>query len=329
MKIFIGGHRKCGTTLFLNLLDSHPQLVVYPQDVHIFYAYYPLFTENKFTESEQLERLDTVIFKSMLKRWRQERWVDRLNIEKMQTIFLDNISKHNLNDIGSVLEAQLTAFKIASNNNSSVDSPVVIKETSIEIYAEYLLNRFPESKFIHILRDPRDNYAALKSGIIKRYQAFNDDENTILCSMIHRYGLGMKLAKLNEERFGPDRYKIIKHESVTQNTESILREVCEFLNIDFKSSLLHPTLMGKPTIGNCFEQIDMSKISGININRWQERISEQEACVIEFHFKELMQQHGYNCKFSESEQADAASEFYKWSNYKYHYFDHFKDQQQC
>ena len=33
---FICGHPKSGTSLLLTLLDSHPQLVVYPEESHFF-----------------------------------------------------------------------------------------------------------------------------------------------------------------------------------------------------------------------------------------------------------------------------------------------------
>ena len=37
--IFICGHRKSGTTLYLNLFDNHNELFTYPHDLNIFYAF--------------------------------------------------------------------------------------------------------------------------------------------------------------------------------------------------------------------------------------------------------------------------------------------------
>ena len=36
----------------------------------------------------------------------------------------------------------------------------------------------------------------------------------------------------------------------------------------------------------------------------------------------------YEIAYSQSEQAEAATEFYKWSNSKYHYFDRFKEKKE-
>ena len=41
--IIITGARRSGTTFLLDLLDGHPDLVVFPTDLRILYAYFPYF----------------------------------------------------------------------------------------------------------------------------------------------------------------------------------------------------------------------------------------------------------------------------------------------
>jgi hypothetical protein len=60
--IFIGGHRKCGTTMFLDLLDGHPELCVYPVDLTILYAYFPIYDNENFSTDDRKKRLNTIIF---------------------------------------------------------------------------------------------------------------------------------------------------------------------------------------------------------------------------------------------------------------------------
>ena len=40
--VFICGHPKAGTSLLRNLMDSHPQLVVYPEESVFFRKFLPL-----------------------------------------------------------------------------------------------------------------------------------------------------------------------------------------------------------------------------------------------------------------------------------------------
>ena len=63
--LFLGGHRKCGTTMLLNLLDGHPELCVYPTDITMLYAYFPTYEEGDFSPSEKKDRLDAVIFDTL------------------------------------------------------------------------------------------------------------------------------------------------------------------------------------------------------------------------------------------------------------------------
>ncbi len=322
--VFIGGHRKCGTTLFLSLFDSHPQLCVYPIDALTLYAYFPVFTDGEYTKAERLARLEQVVCRYNRQLWEERGWADRFDWGAMWPAFRSRLGACALGDIGDVLSAQLAAFRETSPADCGNARAMVVKETSIEIYANYLLNRFEGSRFLQLLRDPRDNYASLKSGLAARYGSFGDDEKSILMSLIHRYGLGMKLASVNRARFGEDRYRVLRFEDLVSEPRRVMTEVCAFLGVDFDDCLLRPSVMGKPTKGNNFENLDMSRISAINAGRWRERITDHEARIIEFHFGDMMEQYGYERAFDVDESAAAAGDFYKWANYRYFYSDHFQ-----
>ena len=60
--VFLCGHRKTGTTLLLNLLDSHPDLSVYPADSGFFFKYYPLCEIENYDDEKKInEMIKTVI----------------------------------------------------------------------------------------------------------------------------------------------------------------------------------------------------------------------------------------------------------------------------
>ena len=56
--VFIGGHPKSGTSLLRSLVDSHPQLVVYPEETMFFRGFLPkakgLSLEQKLVLADQL-----------------------------------------------------------------------------------------------------------------------------------------------------------------------------------------------------------------------------------------------------------------------------------
>jgi hypothetical protein len=314
--VFLCGHRKCGTTLLNNLLDNHEQLIVYPTDLTVLYAYYPYYTENNYTSDEKKDRLNKVIFENLKS---TETVSNKIDLVKFKDLFFEKIKEDF--SIKSVIEALFLTFcKIVDYDHGDI---VVGKETSIEIYAREIYEMFPNCKFIHIIRDPRDNYASLYSGLKKWYSNMGDTGNTLLHSLLERYGLGLKMIPFNQKSIGSDNYMTIRFEDLVLDTENMLKEICSFINISYDKSMLNPTILGEPTGGNSFENRFFTKVDNENVNNWKNRIDDFPAKVIEFHFKEYLINFDYNIAFPDTDTASAAIEFYKWSNYYYHYKERF------
>ena len=189
------------------------------------------------------------------------------------------------------------------------------KTTSTELYALDLKEIFPNAKFIHLIRDPRDNWASLKSGWEDKYNKYNDDLNRLMQSLIERGKLGLEFAKSNHEILGDNCYKIVKYEDLTTNPEKVMSELSEFVGIEFSDNLLYPTRLGVSWAGNNFDGAKFKKASSENVNRWKERISIEEVNLIEFHFENIMNYFNYSLVSSTRERVHAAKEHYKWFNF--------------
>ena len=318
--VFVGGHRKCGTTMLLNLFDGHPDLCVFPVDLKVLYAYFPDYDSREVDLGRRKDRLDTVVFNH----WESlPELAGKIDAKAFRAIFLRRMGSSSYN-IQEIVRELLLAYRELIGAAYQPGQATVVKETSIEIYANHVFEWFPNAKLIHLIRDPRDTYSALKSGIESYYSRLGDDEHTVLHSLLERCHLGMQLADINQSRFGADNYLVVRFEDIVTDAVNSLKAIAEFLGIDYEEALLVPTVLGSPTRGNNFEKMDFPQVSRSNVARWPERILPGEAKVIEFHFKDLMNRFGYELAYSETEQADGATEFYKWSNYKYHYSDPFQ-----
>lgn len=320
--VFICGHRKTGTTMLINLFDDHPDLLVYPDDSGFWYVYYPLFDRRSTSFNKKKE----VIIENLIPRF--EKIINKPEIIKKEIKFDKKRFAKDFYDIVSNTDYSskevLLAFVKTINKNVQKKRNFkywIEKTTSSEIYALDIKKWFPKAKFIHLIRDPRDNWASLKSGWDKRYYKFNDDPRRLLQSLIDRGKLGMELAKHNNEIIGSADYKVIKFEDLTLNSKDIMKDICKFLDIKFTNKLLLPTILGKPWKGNNFQNLEFSKISSVNVNRWSERIEKKEAMLIEYYFKDIMEYFGYKTKFNISDQVNAAKDQYKWYNFaqKYSY----------
>jgi len=320
---FLGGHRKCGTTMLLNLFDGHPQCCVYPSDLCVLYGYFPKYIIEEHSVEERLTRLDLVVFDT-LKRVRSRRSLDQfLPVEKMREHFFDHLDHADLDQIDAIIRQIIASYRFVTNQPVDEKPYVMVKETSLEIYAQELAAAFPESKFIPLLRDPRDNYGALRAGVDKHYSKFGENEKHILASLIHRVGLSLRLMKANAHALGEQGFRPIPFERLTTDTKSVMQDVIGFVGIDWDDSLLRPSVMGRETTGNNYDNEKFRDVTSKNVGRWRERITDFEAMVIEFHLREFMEKQGYPLAFQLLESARAASEFYKWTNTQYFYKDSF------
>ncbi len=102
----------------------------------------------------------------------------------------------------------------------------MLKETSIEIYASEILDWFPQSRFVQILRDPRDNFAALAAGVDKHYGPLGEDRKRTLASLLHRARHGLRMASRNRARLGEERYHLLRYEDLVDGTRDPHAAAC-------------------------------------------------------------------------------------------------------
>ena len=315
--VFVCGHRKSGTTLFANLLDGHPQLAVYPFDLTLLYAYFPEYLRAHVAPAERRARLQRILFGELARRMPAQ----ALDVAAMSARFFAGLPDEALADPATLIAWLMAVFQAVAARADAKWG--VFKETSIEIYAAEILGWFSDARFIHVLRDPRDNFAALAAGVGKHYSRLGEDHNRTLASLLNRVRIGFQMARQNRASYGEGRYHLVRFEDLTAAPEPTMRGVAAFLGIDFDPCLLKPTVLGHPAGGNAFDGVASFEVSARNVGRWRERISAENAQVIEFHLGDEMKAFGYAPAFAPAAQARAAAEFYKWQNYAYFDGDRF------
>ena len=321
--IFLCGHRKSGTSMVLNLFDGHPALAAYPIDLALLYAYFPDFLKKHTTAADRRARLDRILFQEAETYLSKYDVADQIDLARIRSSFHDGLSDSMLEAPGELIAKLFAAFQGSYGPGPDAATALVAKETSIEIYATEILGWFPGARFIQVIRDPRDNFAALSAGVEKHYAKLGEGHNETLASLLHRARLGLKVGRLNEERFGSTRYRTVRFEDLVAEPEETMRSLADFAEIEFDPCLLRPTLLGQPTPGNNYDGTAMYRVNSSNVGRWRDRISDHDARIIEFYLSQEMSEFGYQIASSSDEQAEAAAEFYKWQNYRYFFGDRF------
>jgi len=322
-EIFIlTGHRKSGTSMFHRLFDGHSGITVYPVDICVLYAYFPCFTKNKNLSEENLRlRLKHVLKKGLYSQdilsKEEEIHIEEF-IKKVNKRLNSTQIRNKVAVIKAIKDAWITVIK---QNKDSL--PFLFKETSQAIFFQGFKKSFPNLKMISLIRDPRDNYAAIKAGVSNYYSKMGESEKESLASVINRVRMDLKAAELNQKNY-PKSFLAIKFEELLKNTEEIMQKITEFLNISFEETLLKTTIKGKPYKGNSHDGKVFSGISTVNLGRWKERIQKEEAMIIEYWLKDLMDFWEYPIEYEIEDSQKEFSKFYEWYNCHYFYHDSFK-----
>jgi hypothetical protein len=175
---------------------------------------------------------------------------------------------------------------------------------------------------VNLLRDPRDNYSALKAGVGRYYSKLGEGDLETLASLLNRARMDFR-AGFQNAASAPGAFRNIRFEDLVAEPRETMRNLARFLELSFEEQMLQPTFLGRNFKGNSHEGQSFDGISPVNAGRWRERISEDEAMVIEYWMEAEMKLAGYETSFRHAESQLAFARFFEWYNTRYFFRDAF------
>jgi len=313
---FVCGHRASAGGLLISLLDFHPELLVVPHESKFFQLFYPLMDSDLYSKDEKIQSInDNIIeyMRSVLIDW-VEAPIDYFNVNDFTKKFEEYAQKSE--DWSDYLISIMKAYAYASPQEKDHLKSWVERTTISEIYASDILSKFPKAKFIHVVRDPRDNYASMKSRWDKKLKHLSDSSSieALRQSFIDRGRLCYETGVVNMNIY-KNQYMICKYEDLVTDPKNTLSLIADFLGIKNDLFDYRTTFCGLQWKGNNFDGKTFNGISSSQLGSWKERIDKEEAALIEFHFRNVMEYYGYERVISDSLQVQAASKHYKWFNF--------------
>jgi hypothetical protein len=287
--VFICGHPKAGTTLLRNLLDSHPQLVVFPEETLFFRRF---LRKAEGLDSQALIDLAEQELVAMFGDHADlptnpygdshQGYTD-ISVEKLKARLSTRTDQDGVRHPGDVLSALVLAF------GDLVGYPVgqarwwVEKTPYNEQFTEQILKWWPNARFIHIVRDPCDNFASYQ----RKHRDW--DAGFFASNWNRSTAAGMQ----NRRQLGPKKYLVMPYEHLAQSPEEKLAEICAFLEIADHPTLRQPTKRGQPWRGNSMFDDKFNAISAAAIGRWQSVLTREEAAVIQLTTRKYRRALGY------------------------------------
>lgn len=257
--IFIGGLDRCGKTMMQAFLTSHPNISIPAVGSNMWTFFYGQY--GNLARPENFERC----LAAML-RYKHVRFLQP-DPERIRREF----------EQGQPTYARLFAL-FQQHYAEQAGKPRWGDQSGlIERYADLIFAAYPDAKMIHMLRDPRDRYEASLAA----WQQGKGRAGGATARWLY----SVKLARRNLRRY-PDRYKVVRYETLVSQPEDTLREVCAFLGEVYAPAMLAmesaPTYRDKLGQGGN-GQVGQSLVSTKYIGRFRTGVPRREIAFMQAH----------------------------------------------
>jgi hypothetical protein len=292
---FIAGQAKSGTTLLVALLDSHPELLVLPEETAYFATvltkYAPRGRRAQFDYLTK-QSLSNVLFGGPCK-WGKRSYATFPREQFLQTFERAAFDPANAQE--DLLVLMVKAYAATLERSLDTVTRWVEKTPANRNHVSAILSRFPHAKILITLRDPRAILAAQialeKTRQTGRFSTYY---------VIAHWRVAAKLAR--RVRDGEVPAFVVQYEQLVREPARTMEEVCGYLGIDFDpNTVLTPTKVGRFWSGNSAARINFSQISTEPVTRWERELSEDEIGWVEWHCRDLMPEFGYEPRLSRLE----------------------------
>ena len=270
---FIIGSGRSGNTLLRSILSGNSDISIPPESYRIPFAIkkFHIFNNRDWED----------IVPQVLKEFEdcKEFYTWEIDITDAQKR-LENIadSKRTLSNIFDELFCTYT-------EKHSPGSKIWGDKTPMNtLYLDWIGTVFPRSKFIHIIRDGRD----VASSYLKmeRYDTILEAANRWINSIESAQSFGSKIK---------ENYMEIRYEELVTKPEEVIKDTCDFLDIDYDSKMLDHTKQVKK-LGDTDKEhhSNLSKpISSDSVGKWRNNLSESDQESITKLLHKHLQRLGY------------------------------------
>ena len=289
---FVVGCGRSGTSLLTVMLSAHPAMIAL-NEVPFWHAVYRKH-HRRFQRLKGERFVDAVLDQLYRCWWAQELAGDRA---ALRAVCLAKA----LPDWKDIY-AGLLSLQIKDEDPQRVGE----KSPSNLNYVEVLSRSFPNSQFVHIVRDPRavlrsvlqvDRSLRQVAPIMKRWRSAVDQHLTYA------------------RHLGPGRYLLLRYEDLVRDPQCELQRVCRFMGQDYHAAMLEYHQRSEPGFSR-YKSHHMANtlnpVVATHSDRWREELSSAQVGLVEYRCHDHMKLLGYdrtNTSVSFPQLRLAASQF--------------------
>jgi hypothetical protein len=265
--VFIAGIERSGTSLIYALLASHPNLAM-TRRTNLWAFFY-----KRYGDLGQPGNLDRCL--AAMKRYKRLHTL-QLDFDRLRADF----------QRGEPAYPHLFALLEEQQAERAGKPRWGDKSLNTERYVDDIFAAYPQARLIHMIRDPRDRYASSVTRWKKVRGKIGAGTAIWLSSVA--------LAESNQRRY-PDRYMILRYESLASRPEDTLREICAFIGEEYTPAMLSMSGATKfrDNGNSSYGKSDPGRISTGSIGRYHKVLSPREIAFMQAHAGRRMVALGY------------------------------------
>ena len=240
-QIFVVGSSRSGTTMMGRILGNHSDIFTF-KELHFFGT---IWTNNSNQDLNRQEQIDLL---SRLLCIQENGLFNQENTSVFHEKAIALLAHKNICNPLSIYELFLSA--ISHENKSTTSCEQTPKNM---YYLNEILAFFPQAKVINMVRDQRDVLLSQRNKWRRRFlgasriplsEAIRSYINyhPILTSKVWNSSLEHSVKYFDNERV-----KIVKFEELLVKPESVIKEICNFLAIEFHPKMLNVSVVGSST----------------------------------------------------------------------------------
>lgn len=269
---FIIGAQRSGTTLLRLMLNAHSQIAI-PEEGTFWM---PLL--RSFRKQEELDFTKEGVWEYLRKNSQFQLW--NVSVEAAA-------HECKTTPCRSFAEFMSVFYDVYAQKNGKLfwgdKTPSFFRMVPV------LQHLFPEAKFIHLIRDGRDNYVSWKRMNVHQRNA-----------SVAAFEWSHKIKKAREDLKALRKQQLIelRYEDLVREPEETLVRVCRFLGVEFEAGMLNFWRSSAEFIGAHHSQSIFKPVTTAHIGKWRTALPEAELRRFEYIAGKKLEEHGYElcCK---------------------------------
>ncbi len=234
--VFIVGCPRSGTTLLRHILSAHSQLVITSEQlwIPVWYEKRVGLTPDGMVTSDLIPELLTN------PKYARKFSKFRLGPEQLNSLIGGERPVPYSSFVTSIFDmyGEAQGKKLVGNK-----SPDLVRRMGT------LHELWPQTRFIHLIRDGRDVALSLMSWpkiVSKKPGTFTTWEEDPVSTAALWWELNVRRGRDSGQPMGPDLYKEVRYESLVTDTERESKSLCRFLDLEYEEMMLRWNEQGEP-----------------------------------------------------------------------------------